>query len=61
MRKYYEPMYGKDAFIISVLLVRPKSRGEILLENSDPNSSPQIDPKSLEHPEDLESILEGKT
>lgn len=54
-----DPYIGRDAVVTSVALVRPKSVGEILLRNKNPNSSPIIDPNYLSNPEDIKVLLEG--
>ena len=40
-------------------LLRPKSRGEVTLNSSDPFDDPKIDPKFLSHPEDVKDMVEG--
>ena len=42
-----------------VCLLRPKSRGEVTLNSSDPNDDPKIDPKFLSHPDDMRALVEG--
>ena len=42
-----------------VCLLRPKSRGEVTLNSSDPNDDPKIDPKFLSHPDDMHALIEG--
>jgi choline dehydrogenase-like flavoprotein len=59
LKRFYEPLYGTDAFNIAILLTRPRSRGNIRLQSMNPKASPLIDPRSLEHPEDMDTILEG--
>ena len=54
-----EPLQGLNTFGLGVTLVRPKSVGEIRLRNSDPFSPPIIDPRYLEHPDDVETLKEG--
>ena len=50
---------GKDGFTIAFVLVRPKSVGEITLQDKDPFSPPIIDPHYLEHPDDVKALVEG--
>lgn len=50
---------GKDSVVACVALVRPKSVGEIRLRNKDPLSPPIIDPRYLEHPDDVRTLVEG--
>jgi choline dehydrogenase len=40
-------------------LLRPKSKGEVTLESSDPMADPKIDPKFLSHPDDVKDMVEG--
>jgi choline dehydrogenase len=43
------------------ILLHPKSRGTIRLKSNKPLSGPEIDPRYLEHPEDLEVLTSGFT
>ena len=40
-------------------LLRPKSRGEVTLKSPDPYDDPNIDPKFLSHPDDMEDMIKG--
>jgi choline dehydrogenase-like flavoprotein len=40
-------------------LLRPKSRGEVTLQSSDPSDDPKIDPKFLSHPDDMRDMIAG--
>jgi choline dehydrogenase-like flavoprotein len=42
-----------------VCLLRPKSVGEVTLASKDPMAAPLINPRFLEHPEDIEGMLKG--
>lgn len=53
----YEQMLYKDAFMILPLLMRPKSRGRILLRDKNPLSHPLIYPNYFAHPRDLEIMV----
>nr|CAD7199966.1 unnamed protein product [Timema douglasi]CAD7411092.1 unnamed protein product [Timema poppensis] len=55
----YEPILYKDAFSILPLLMRPRSRGKIRLQSSDPNKYPLIYPNYFEDPHDLDVLIEG--
>lgn len=59
--KVFEPYVGTDGFVILNTLGRPKSVGEITLKDKNPMSHPNIDPHYLEHPDDLEALVEGKS
>jgi choline dehydrogenase-like flavoprotein len=58
--KYVEEMEeGEGSFGTFLLLGRPKSRGNVLLNASDPYGYPIIDPKYYSHPSDIKRIVEG--
>lgn len=40
-------------------LLRPKSIGEVTLASKDPMAAPLINPRFLEHPDDIESMVKG--
>jgi choline dehydrogenase-like flavoprotein len=42
-----------------VCLLRPKSIGEVTLAKPDPMAAPLINPRFLEHPDDMEVMLKG--
>lgn len=42
-----------------VCLLRPKSIGEVTLASGDPMATPLINPRFLEHPDDLEGMVKG--
>lgn len=42
-----------------VCVLRPKSRGEVFLQSSDPMAPPGIDPRYLSDPADLEVLMKG--
>jgi len=46
-------------FSAHLLLARPQSRGEILLQSPDTRVMPLIDPKYFSHPYDLETLTKG--
>lgn len=56
--------HGRDfhwghGFSCSVVVLRPKSRGQVLLASSDPLDDPLIDPNYFSHPDDLEVLVRG--
>lgn len=53
----YEQILFKDAVLILPLLLRPQSRGKILLRDANPHSHPIIIPNYYEHPRDLEIMV----
>ncbi|MBA5638731.1 GMC family oxidoreductase N-terminal domain-containing protein [Duganella sp. LX20W] len=46
-------------FSCHVCVLRPKSRGEVGLQDAHPLSAPRIDPKFLSHPDDLALLMNG--
>jgi choline dehydrogenase-like flavoprotein len=46
-------------FSCHVCVLRPKSRGSVGLQSSDPMAPPKIDPQFLSHPDDLEVLKKG--
>lgn len=48
---------SKDLIIMFPLLLRPKSRGYLLLRSADPFDKPRIFPSYLEHKEDVKTLL----
>ncbi|UYV78990.1 hypothetical protein LAZ67_17000565 [Cordylochernes scorpioides] len=57
--KAYAPYNGKDGYTISVFLMRPKSRGSLLLNTTDPRDHPLIDPQYFDDPDDVRRMVEG--
>lgn len=53
----FEPIVYRDAFSIAVLLLRPKSRGKILLKDNHPHSHPLIYPNYLKDPHDVCTLV----
>ncbi|MEV4422321.1 GMC family oxidoreductase N-terminal domain-containing protein [Patulibacter sp. NPDC049589] len=54
-----EETYDGHAIVIAPTLVAPKSRGRVWLSSSDPEAKPRILTNSLEHPDDLQSLVAG--
>ena len=60
---YYED-HGAETFdghagVIAPALVSPQSRGKVWLRSSDPEDKPRILTSSLEHPDDVASLVAG--
>jgi choline dehydrogenase-like flavoprotein len=53
-----KPSLG-HGFSTHVCLLRPKSVGSVTLASPDPLAPPAIDPKFLDHPDDLERLVKG--
>jgi choline dehydrogenase len=58
-RKMGEMISLGHGFQISAILLRPHSRGEVVLSSADPKDRPIIDPKFLEDKRDLDTLLKG--
>ncbi len=52
-------MHWGHGYSCHVCLLRPKSVGTISLASADPLAAPNIDPKYLDHPDDLEAMVDG--
>lgn len=55
----YEELYQKDAFSIIPMILRPKSRGELRLNSSNPLEYPLLYHNYLTHPHDVAVMREG--
>ncbi|XP_041971828.1 glucose dehydrogenase [FAD, quinone]-like [Aricia agestis] len=55
----YAPLGEKEAFMIFPMLMRPKSKGRVMLQSKDPKAHPVLIPNYFEDPEDLQKIVEG--
>ncbi|PNF27342.1 Glucose dehydrogenase [FAD, quinone] [Cryptotermes secundus] len=55
----YLPLHNKDAFTIFPILIRPYSRGRILLKNKNPCTHPLIDANYFSDRRDIEIIIKG--
>ena len=52
-------MHLGHGYSCHVCLLRPKSIGELTLASKDPMAAPLINPRFLEHPDDVETLLKG--
>lgn len=55
----YESIIYKDAYMVTPLLMRPRSRGRILLKSNNPKDYPLIYANYFEDPYDLAVLVEG--
>ncbi|CAG4933237.1 unnamed protein product [Colias eurytheme] len=55
----YSPLGKDDIFMIFPMLMRPKSKGRVLLQSRNPKVHPTLIPNYFEYPEDLQKIVEG--
>ena len=62
LKKFFDPVKGKDAFQITVMLSRPKVRGVMLLRSADYRDDPILDPRYFEDlsGDDIKVMVEGK-
>ena len=61
LTQFYKPIMGKDAFQYTVMLSRPKQRGEILLRSSNYRDDMIFNPRYFEDPTtgDIQVMVEG--
>jgi choline dehydrogenase-like flavoprotein len=53
------PLPLGHGFVLSVVLLHPKSRGSLTLASNDPRAKPLIDPALLSAPDDIEPLVRG--
>ena len=58
---YYKPINGKPSISLAPTLLRPKSKGTITLRSKNPYDVAIIDPNFLEHQDDVEFFVRGKS
>ncbi|XP_026740786.1 glucose dehydrogenase [FAD, quinone]-like [Trichoplusia ni] len=62
-RQIYDDTYGplgkSEAFMVFPMLMRPKSKGRVMLQSKNPKVHPLIIPNYFEYAEDLQKIVEG--
>ena len=56
----YGPYLFKEAFTVTPLLLRPKSKGKILLKSKNPKDHPLIYPNYFEHEDDIKTLVNNK-
>ncbi|KAF7336849.1 L-sorbose 1-dehydrogenase [Mycena venus] len=52
-------MFDMDTYALHCYLVRPTSRGAVLLTSADPWALPSVNPNYLQKPDDLEKLMRG--
>ncbi len=60
-RNYYGKVKGQDSFFQMVSLNKVFGTGNLRLSSKDPFASPLLDPKYLQHPRDVETLVEGNS
>ncbi|XP_066256764.1 glucose dehydrogenase [FAD, quinone]-like [Euwallacea similis] len=58
-QKIYAPYIGTPSFSIAVVLLRPESRGRVMLKDSNPWHWPVIYPNYLSEDRDVQTMVEG--
>jgi len=53
------PLPLGHGFVLSVVLLHPKSRGSVTLASNDPRAKPLVDPALLSAPDDIEPLVRG--
>lgn len=57
--KVYKPIEGQESFMVWPMLLLPKSKGRILLKDANPKSKPVLFSNYLNHPDDVNIIVDG--
>ncbi|XP_060533416.1 glucose dehydrogenase [FAD, quinone]-like [Cylas formicarius] len=55
----FKPIEQKDSFMVFPMLLRPKSKGRIMLKDANYKNKPFIFPNYFADPKDMETILKG--
>lgn len=55
----YGPLGKSETFMVFPMLMRPKSKGRVMLRNKNPKIHPVLIPNYFEYEEDLQKIVEG--
>ncbi|XP_063832872.1 glucose dehydrogenase [FAD, quinone]-like [Ostrinia nubilalis] len=55
----FGPMGKTESFMVFPMLMRPKSKGRVLLQSRNPKVHPTLIPNYFEYKEDLQKIVEG--
>ncbi|XP_045539340.1 glucose dehydrogenase [FAD, quinone]-like [Papilio machaon] len=55
----YASLEKHDVFMVFPMLMRPKSKGRVMLSSRNPKAHPTLIPNYFDYPEDLQKIVEG--
>ena len=55
----YSKVESRDSWMTFPMVLRPKSRGSVMLRSSDPGTPPRIIPNYLSHPDDVGAVVRG--
>ncbi|KAJ7476147.1 hypothetical protein FB451DRAFT_1245968 [Mycena latifolia] len=58
-KEHGKVMFNMHTYALHCYLVRPTSRGAVLLKSADPWALPSVDPNYLQTPDDLEKLVRG--
>lgn len=59
VKEVYRDLMGKPAFSLVPIIMRPRSRGRLRLKSRNPFQWPKMQPNYLQHPQDLQTLVEG--
>eukprot|EP00090_Calanus_glacialis_P024475 TRINITY_DN3801_c0_g1_i1.p1 TRINITY_DN3801_c0_g1~~TRINITY_DN3801_c0_g1_i1.p1 ORF type:complete len:650 (-),score=121.07 TRINITY_DN3801_c0_g1_i1:510-2459(-) len=59
MWQMYRPLAYRDTWSVIPMLLRPKSRGSVMLRSSNPYDKPIFNAGYFTHPEDIQVLVEG--
>ncbi|XP_059617449.1 glucose dehydrogenase [FAD, quinone]-like [Phlebotomus argentipes] len=59
VRTVANALESSDVLIVSIVGLRPKSKGEILLKSAEPREKPRIIPNYISDPSDVETLIKG--
>ncbi|PSN32223.1 Glucose dehydrogenase [FAD, quinone] [Blattella germanica] len=57
--EYFAPLEGQSVVSVLPILLHPKSRGEVLLRSRYPDDAPIIKANYLNHPQDIQTLVQG--
>lgn len=55
----FKPIQNKESFMVWPILLRPKSKGRVMLKDSNPDSEPLLYPNYFEDEDDLRVVVDG--
>lgn len=57
--KYFAKLVDKQVISIMPILLKPKSKGNVMIKNSDPYTPPLINPNYLHNKKDVKHLIQG--
>ncbi|XP_077495210.1 glucose dehydrogenase [FAD, quinone]-like [Amblyomma americanum] len=55
----FAPYIDRESMSLYPVLLRPRSRGQLRLRSRDPYEAPDIDPRYLTHPKDIQTLVDA--